>query len=187
MNEFFMFVAGAAVGGLLSWLITHRYYIKASNSQKDGLEQLSEKLRTKNTLKDFETMLETSNWSNEVVDGSEVWIAKDDNTFQILQGVRTSEFQERWTKVHPDGNSSAYPIYLKINNNIVKELTLISVDGGRIFVPIPELRPIGDNDVEYFWNMNSLDIKVCKIIGTYYIYNDISGVAKRSRITLVEW
>lgn len=186
MNKLFMFVAGAAIGGLLSWLITHRYYIKSGKDQKHELEQLSAKLRTKNTLADFETILEASKWTNEVIDGSEVWIAQDDNTFQISQGDRTRDFQERWTKVHPDGNSSAYPVYLKINNNIVKELTFISVDGGRIFVPSPELRPVSENDVEYFWNMNSLEIKVCKIIGTYYIYEDIYGVAKRSRIALVE-
>lgn len=170
----------------MSWLITHRYYIKAGEDQKHELEQLSAKLRTKNTLADFEKMLESSKWSNEVIDGSEVWIAENDNTFQISQGERTRDFQERWTTVYPDGNSSGYPVYLKINNNIVKELTFISVDGGRIFVPIPELRPVSKNDVEYFWNMNSLEIKVCKIIGTYYIYEDIYGVAKRSRIALVE-
>ncbi len=186
MNEFFMFAAGAAVGGLLSWLITHRYYIKAGQDQKRELEGLSEKLRTKNTLTDFERLLETSKWSKEIIDGSEVWIARNDNTFQISQGERTRDFQERWTKVHPDGNSSAYPVYLKINNNVVKELTFISVDGGRIFVPMPELRPVGEKDFEYFWNMNSLDIKVCKVIGTYYIYNDIPEVAKRSHIALVE-
>lgn len=186
MIEFFTFVAGAATGGLLSWLITHRYYIKSGQDQKQELERLSEKLKTKNTLADFEALLESSVWSKETINNSEVWVSAADNTFQIAQGESTNEFVERWTKVHPDGNSSAYPIYLKINGNVIKELTFISVDGGRIFVPMPEVRPKGPKDVEYFWNMNSLSIKVCKIVGTYYIYKDIQGVAKRSGIALVE-
>lgn len=186
MSDFFTFVAGAAIGGLLSWLITHRYYLKSGQDQKRELERLSEKLKAKNTLSDFEDLLESSQWSKETINNSEVWVAAADNTFQIVQGERTREFVERWTKVYPDGNSSAYPVYLKINGNVIKELTFISVDGGRIFVPMPEVRPKGQKDVDYFWNMNSLSIKVCKIVGTYYIYKDIPGVAQRSGITLVE-
>ncbi len=60
------------------------------------------------------------------------------------------------------------------------------MDGGRIFVPMPEIRPISEDDVEYFWNMSSLGVKVCRIIGKYYIYDDLAGVARRSHITLVE-
>ncbi len=60
------------------------------------------------------------------------------------------------------------------------------MDGGRIFVPMAELRPVGDDQVEYFWNMNSLEIKVCRIVGDYYIYEDVYGVAKRSGIEIVK-
>jgi len=88
--------------------------------------------------------------------------------------------------VHPDKYSSSYPVYLKINNTVIKELAFISVDGGRIFVPMLEIRPVSEEDVEYFWNTNSLGVKVCRIIGKYYIYNDLAGVAQRSRIALVE-
>lgn len=62
----------------------------------------------------------------------------------------------------------------------------MSVDGGRIFVPPPEIRPVSEDGIEYFWNVNSLEIKVCKVIGNYYVYNDLKAVAQRSRITLVE-
>ncbi|MGQ3170532.1 MAG: hypothetical protein ACT6RZ_08915 [Methylophilus sp.] len=186
MHEFFMFLAGAALGGLLSWLITHRYYVKAGQEQKLELDRLAEKLRSKNTLSDFEDKLISSEWSMEMINDVAVWVAKDDNTFQISRGARTQDFQERWTKVHPDNNSASYPVYLSINNNTIKELTFVAVDGGRIFVPIPEIRPVEVNDVEYFWNMNSLEIKVCDVVGSYYIYESIAGVAKRSKITLID-
>lgn len=186
MDSVITFVAGAAIGGLLSWLITHSYYVKGSREQRVQLDELSRKLKPKNTLADFERVLTESAWTNEVIDDTEVWVADSDNTFQIIRGERTRDFRERWTNVHPDPNSAIYPVYLKINNNIIKELPFIAVDGGRIFVPMPELRPISEEEVEYFWNMNSLEVKVCRVIGSYYIYGDIRGVAKRSKVALVE-
>jgi hypothetical protein len=57
MHEYIMFAAGAIIGGLLSWLITHQYYIKASKDQHRELTQIADDLRPKNTLQDFEKVL----------------------------------------------------------------------------------------------------------------------------------
>ncbi|MCH8034479.1 MAG: hypothetical protein IH950_12095 [Bacteroidetes bacterium] len=184
--EFLTFIAGLAIGGLLSWLITHRYYIKASESQEEQLGNLEKKLKSKNTLEDFEGMLEKSEWNKEYIDGQTFFIAKEDNTFQIELGEKFRQFTERWTKVYPDPNSSASPVYLKISNNIIKEFTFISMDGGRIFVPMPDIRAIDDETVEYFWNLNSLEVKVYNIVGEFYIYESIDRVAKRSKIEVVQ-
>jgi hypothetical protein len=186
MNELLTFVAGAAIGGLLSWLIAHRYYLKASADQRVELKRLSEGLKPRNTLRDFENLLETSRWTKSVIGHTEVWMADADNTFQIEQGKRTREFRERWTTVYPDPNSSAYPVYLKINGTIIKELTFISMDGGRILVPMPGVRPLSGGAVEYFWNLNSLEVKVCRIIGSYYGYQDLEGVARMSKVSVIE-
>lgn len=185
MNEFLTFAAGAAIGGLLSWLITHRYYIKSGADQKVELERLTATLKPRNTLQNFERMLESSEWTKSVIDHTEVWIADDDSTYQIEAGERSREFTERWTSVHPDPNSSAYPVYLKLNGTTIKELTFISMDGGRIFVPMAGVRQIDEKEVEYFWNLNSLEVKVCRIVGTYYRYENLEGVAKRSKVALV--
>ena len=60
------------------------------------------------------------------------------------------------------------------------------MDGGRIFVPVAEGRPTGADNVEYFWNLNSLEVKVGRIVGSYYIHNNLEGVAQRSGVTLVQ-
>lgn len=185
MNEFFMFAAGAAIGGLLSWLITHRYYLKAGADQRHELERLSAALKPRNTLENFERMLESSTWTKAVINQAEVWLADQDNTYQIESGERSREFTERWTKVHPDPNSSAYPVHLKLNGTTIKELTFISMDGGRIFVPMAEVRQAKEGEVEYFWNLNSLEVKVCRIVGSYYRYENLEGVAERSRVAIV--
>lgn len=184
MEEMITFVAGVALGALSSWFITHRYYVKASTDQTAALEKLSSQLKSRNTLQDFETLLVESAWDKEFIEGFEVWVCKSNNTFQIQRGERTRDFTERWTTMFPDRNSSAYPVFLKIGGTVVKELTFISMDGGRIFVPMADLRP-SNGDVEYFWNVNSLEVKVCRIVGTYYIHKDLEGVAHVSQVMLV--
>lgn len=186
MDDFLTFVAGAAIGGLLSWLITHRYYMKSGADQKAELAKLQAALKPRNTLNDFENLLRTSAWTKSVVGHTEVWMADTDNTFQIEQGESTREFKERWTTIYPDPNSSAYPVYIKINGITIKELTFISMDGGRIFVPMAEVRLDTTGATEYFWNLNGLEVSVCRIIGSYYIYESLEGVARTSKVVLVE-
>lgn len=186
MGELLTFVAGAAVGGLLSWLITHWYYVKASSDQNAALTQLKQDLRPKTTLRDFEDMLTRSSWTKSYIDHTEFWMADEDNTFQMQRGERIQDFAERWTKVHPDPNSATYPIYLRIGGTVVKELIFISADGGRIFVPTPGVRPLPDGTTDYFWNLGSLEVRVSRVVGEYYRYNDLEGVARRSNISIVE-
>lgn len=186
MDDFLTFVAGVAIGGLLSWLITHRYYVKSGADQKAELSKLQAALKHRNTLRDFENLLRTSTWTKSFVDHTEIWMADTDNTFQIEQGESTREFKERWTTVYPDPNSTAYPVYLKINGITIKELMFISMDGGRIFVPMAEVRLDATGSTEYFWNLNGLEVLVCRIIGNYYIYESLEGVAQTSRVVLVE-
>lgn len=186
MSEFLTFFAGAAIGGLLSWLITHRYYVMASTDQTAALAKLKQDLRPKTTLHDFEEILARSSWTKNCIDHTELWIADEDNTFQMQRGEKSQDFTERWTKVHPDPNSASYPIYLKIGSSVIKELTFISADGGRIFVPMPGVRPLPDETTDYFWNLGSLEVLVCRVVGEYYRYNNLEGVAQRSNVSLVE-
>lgn len=184
--ETVIFVVGLVIGGLVSWFIAHQYHLKAGEDQAKKLLELESRLKPKNTLRDFEFLLESSVWHKEFFDHTEVWIADDDNTFQIELGQKFRQFKEKWTDVYPDPNSSASPVYLKINGNVIKEITFISMDGGRIFVPLPDLKLLDDESVEYFWNLNSLEVKVCRVVGSYYIYNNLEGVAKRSKIKVIE-
>ena len=103
-----------------------------------------------------------------------------------MRGDRLGEFGERWTKVFPDQNGSSYSVFLKIQGIVVYQLQFVSLDGGRIFVPMPEIRPVGNSTVEYFWHLGSLEIKVARIIGNYYIHKSLEGVAKVTRVALVE-
>lgn len=182
MVELITFFLGAGVG----WGITHWYYLKASADQKREIDRLKEELRPRTTLQDFERYLTDSTWSSTYIDQIKAWVCAADNTFQIRVGDCSREFNERWTTVYPDSLSgAACPVYLLIGGLTIKELTFISMDGGRIFVPMTERRPTEDDNVEFFWNLGSLEVKVCRVIGSYYIYGNLEGVATRSRVALI--
>lgn len=133
----------------------------------------------------FKILLENTSWRKELIDHKEVWVCDKDNTYQIEIGEPSGEFHEKWTQVYPDRqNVSGYLVYLKINNTIIKELTFVSCDGGRIFVPLPELQSEGGQTV-YIWRKDSLPYKVCQVVGHYYIYKTIEGVARMSKISII--
>jgi hypothetical protein len=67
---------------------------------------------------------------------------------------------------------------------VIKELHFISVDGGRIFVPMPEMRVV-DGKREFLWRTSSIEFRVGKVVGSYYRYEDLYGIAKRSKIEIV--
>ena len=183
--EIVLLVVGALIGATISWGITHKYADKSSKENKDLINELSQGIKETNTLKYFDVLLASSNWTKEYINDREVWIAEDNITFQIQSGNQGDEFQESWTEMYPDQITRKYPVYLKIDNSTVKELDFISLDGGRIFVPMPD-HSLEDDTIRYLWNLNSLEVKVCNVIGRYYIYKDLAGVAKMSKVVLVE-
>lgn len=142
------------------------------------------KTEQSNNLQRFEKMMEKSRWRREFINHKEVWINDDDNTLQIERGDYCGEFREPWLEIYPDPVGARYPVYLKINNTPIKELTFIACDGGRIFVPLPE-RDFENDHAKYKWRRDSLPFKVCKIIGEYYIYNNIEGIARVSKINII--
>ena len=144
---------------------------------------LSKKNSPKN-LDLFKRLVEKSKWRKENIDHKEIWICEDDESFQIFIGDNYQEFSESWTQVYPNQfGSGRYSVYLNIGGNTIKETSFISCDGGRIFVPMPQTEMKG-HQATFFWNKNSLEYKIGLIIGQYYIYNSIEGIAKKSNVEI---
>jgi hypothetical protein len=184
-ENFIFFLLGVVLGGLVSWLISHAYYKKASSDQKQEFDRLSTALAPRTNLVDFERLLGESSWTHTTINGIEVWISNSDNSVQISRGDREREFKEPWTEKYPDKTSSLYPVYLRIGNVIIHEMSFVAVDCGRIFVPVPDVEYSETEKPRYYWSLNSIEVQVCNIIGHYYIYTNLIGVAKRSGIDIV--
>ncbi|MBK6732977.1 MAG: hypothetical protein IPG61_02585 [bacterium] len=178
---------GIVVGAFFSWLFTYLYYRKSSAEQRHDLAQMADQLKPRNTLDDFEKLLEEGVWEEAQIDNKDVWVCRADNTFQIHFGDCSEAYAERWTTVYPDPTGRACPVYLKIGGVTIKELTFVYMDGFRIFVPMTGVRPTtgAPGAIEFFWNTGSLEVKVCRIVGHYYIYESLEGIAKMSNIAII--
>ncbi|OGX23680.1 MAG: hypothetical protein A2Y03_06990 [Omnitrophica WOR_2 bacterium GWF2_38_59] len=176
-------IVGVVFGGFVSWFISHKYYEKSSNEKKILIETLSKDLKERNSFDRLQDLIEDGNWKKAEIQHKEVWISEQDNTFQILRGEMTSEFHESWTLMYSDQNTSQHKVYLKINDSIVKELYFISLDGGRRFAPMTE-REFVNNKPVYYWDINSLEVKACRIIGEYYRGKDLEDVARESNVEM---
>lgn len=136
------------------------------------------------TLEYFVYLLDHSSWYKEFIDHEDIWFCKNDTDFQIKTKFISNDFNEPWAKVYPDKTTGKYAVCLIINRSPIKELIFVSCDGGRIFVSWPDIQFKGDKRI-FNWNKNSIGYKVMKIIGEYYIYNNIKGVAARSHINII--
>lgn len=137
------------------------------------------------TIADFLRAIETFDWQKEFINHQEVWIYRGNNLLQIKSGNNSESFTEKWTQVYPDKfGSSRHYVYLKAYGVTIKQIPFISCDGGRIFVPMPEFRVVNDK-IEYYWNKNSLEFKLGQLIGDFYAYGSIDGVAAMSKIRII--
>lgn len=154
--------------------------------------------RQKTQLETFEDYIVSKQWSKQEIDGLTVWICESDNLYQIHERRDTDEFSEPWTQVYPDKNGSGkYSVDLVYGGTIIKRLTFIYCDGGRINVVMPELyippqhrAPYADFDDptdyrEFRWHKDSLGYKLMCLIGSFHIYGTPEGVAKRSHISIL--
>ena len=131
----------------------------------------------------FESLLKHS-WVREFIGAREVWISEVDNLFQVELGDNTREFSEEWTRRFPDKHgSTAFPVLLKVQGVEIKQLTFISCDGGRIIVPMPKVVSVEEQS-SYTYDRNSLEYRVGQIIGKFYIYNTLDGLARRAGINV---
>ncbi|MFB5856478.1 hypothetical protein WAB97_011585 [Stenotrophomonas maltophilia] len=95
-----------------------------------------------------------------------------------------SEFTEEWTERHPDPEGRRTEIQLRINDSTIQELQFVHLDGRRILVPMPR-QVFVSGSPEYFWERDSIEFKVCKIVGRYYIHKTLEGVGSHSGVSIV--
>jgi hypothetical protein len=122
------------------------------------------------TLAKFERLLERAQWKKDILDSKMTWVCSEDASYQIVVDEEShKEFREEWTLKFPDTErASKSSVQLKIAGIIVEEMLFISVDGGRYFVPIPDIQALGEGKREFFWDRGSLKYKVGQVIAEFY-------------------
>jgi hypothetical protein len=115
-------------------------------------------------------------WSLHSIGGRDTWICNERGVFAILRNDDYEDFEEEWTTKPPDKRASRSTVDLRINGATVRSLDFISLDGGRYFLPMPRKKGRKGEPL-YFWERESLEFKVGRIVGSYYRFESIEGAA----------
>lgn len=151
-----------------------------------ALIKIFNKKEVNNYLENFNNLIEDSSWRREMIDNREVYFCDKNNSYQIEIGSKIEDFTEEWTQVYSDKRGSwRSSVYLKFQGIIIKEISFISCDGGRIFVPLPEVT-IKNGVRSFQYKENSLEYRLVEIIGEFYIYNTIERVCEMSKIEIIK-
>ena len=86
--------------------------------------------------------------------------------------VEVEDFSEPWAKEFPDSHASSYNVNLNVSGATVKQELFVSCDGGRYFVPIPEISRVASESKsanhKLYYDRNSLRFLLGKRIGKFY-------------------
>lgn len=183
-------IYGALLGGVLSRKITEHYHNKAGKELSQELDKLRSEARWKDGIGYFETMLVKGTWNVHNIAGQRTWLCNEDTNLKLIEDDPTDNFKEPWTENYADKSGSRSEVHLVRNGDPIKTLIFIHLDGERIIVPMPRVLGIKDRNgnvtsVTYYWERESIEYKVCSIIGKYYIHNNIETIAKLSGIDIV--
>jgi hypothetical protein len=177
-------VIGTIAGGILSWWIAAIFYRRSTEDLRARLKQLSSDVERKDSAEYFEFMLTHGTWSHHSIAGRDTWICDERSVFKIVRNGDYEDFDEEWTRKPPDQRAQKSSIDLKINDSTVRSLDFISLDGGRYLVPMTTKRVL-DGQPLYFWERDSLQFKVGRIVGHYYRFDNIEQTAQFLGVEIV--
>jgi len=96
-----------------------------------------------------------NNWTEEA-------FLKEDPRLRIRcryddEGIANKDFKEEWANKHPDSSAKSYWYNLSYDGSLIERFILVSVDGSRAILPLP--------DIEYL-TVKKLPYKIAKIFDT---------------------
>lgn len=147
-------------------------------------------------LNAWESHLRNSNWVKEELssldESKTVYICESDMNFQIIHYVESFDGATfgKWSKVLPDSTSDKCIVDLNVSGATVKRLQFAHLDELRYLVPVPKIT-VRSNEggssgpLEYYYNRNSIEFLVGKIIGYFDPEIDLEEFARRQQIKIV--
>lgn len=179
-----MEIVSLIIGVAIGWAISRYYYVRAKTDSDSAEATREEREAWRRSVSYFEHMLSAGRWGKRYIDNLVTWVCLTDTALKIVIPDSTEDFSEVWTERHPNPRGRRTDVQLRVNDSTISELPFVHVDGGRILVPMPRQVFVGSIPA-YFWECDSIEFKVGTIIGRYYIYKTIEGVATRSDISIV--
>jgi hypothetical protein len=174
---------GILGGAFFSWLISRHFHKKAERDLRDENERFVRKLKWENTEDYFQAMLSNGAWEDRHINGIKQWVCKNDNNLSIEECDDSEPFVEPWTNRFADQRAFKSTVKLKRGSQVFKELIFVDMDSHRVTVPLPRVLvpgggAPGSSSPMYYWDRSSIEFKVGKIIGDYYIHDGIEDIAR---------
>ena len=102
-------------------------------------------------------------------------------------GDRRWDRDEPWMKkiMRPDPNCFAYKIHLMVNGHIIHTENFISLDGHRIYVPIPNVEYAHtDKEEDNIYYYDKTQILLAGVLGKYHYDKNLDDFCNKSGIRL---
>ena len=140
--------------------------------------------------------LRNSNWAEEELTSLDetktVSTCESDMNFQIVRYVESYDSATfgPWSKGFPDPASDECLVDLNVSGATVKRLRFAQLDGDKYLVPVPEIAVLpseGESSasLEYYYDRNSIEFLVGKIIGYFDHGINLEEFARRQQIKIV--
>ena len=128
----------------------------------------------------WKSLLQNGKWLKRELSGRHanrtVWTSVDETSYQIQNTyeVEVENFKEPWVKGFPDPQATSYIVDLTVSGQTVTQVRFVSLDGGRYFVPMPDIATTDKTDGKieriYSYERASLKYLVGNIVGRYYSF-----------------
>lgn len=118
-----------------------------------------------------------NDWETIALDATEEFVSRKDRRlrFRICyddDGVHLRNFRESWANQHPDPCAVSYYCHLYYDQHVVRRWILVSVDGGRALLPIPNI---------HTRQVDQLDYRVATIVDDQ---SKVDNYLQRSRLSV---
>lgn len=160
---------------ILAWIYLIALNTPKAIEEKDYFEKFNE--------------LSVHSWKKEIIEDSTVWFSCRDGSYSIeirhsADEIINPNFNESWTNFFANPHASIRKVWLRVNGVKIKQLTFVYCDGARILMPLPKKR-IKHGEIVYILDKRTLDYKLGKIIGDFYIYESLDKLAEKLQLRIV--
>jgi len=176
-NQTTTFILGIIVGVIANYIYQRLYIFFKGGTKSLLLKALEDK----------------SNW---IFDGSKNYFYVNDPDVSITISERSDTLASRYKKFPDREHNYIYYVTVKYKEVSLYFWNFMSLDGGRLFLPIPRTEYSSEHAKEStiyeFYDLNSLEIKIFEIIGTVDLMgknskqDGLRKVAKRLNIIITK-
>ena len=178
-TQFMIFLSGITAGLIANFLYQKIYTFFRGETINISLRALDDK----------------SNWKSDEQGRKYFYIKNPDFFISISDG--DDVLAERYKKFPDRDHNYIHYVTLKFKEANLFSWNFMSLDGGRLFLPVPRTEysseQIKENEMYEFYDLNSLEIKIFEIIGTANLLgrdnskqDDLKEVAKILNVIVTE-